>query len=145
MTKEQLKEYCNAEFENIDIVVKEIFTVVSPEKLQYTVVELAAIATFMHNAYNGIEYIIKRVLLFDGLAVKDSPTWHKDLLEKAAELGILPPDLYQTLSTYLSFRHYFVHAYSFNLDWNELKVLVDSLENTLSQFKSEINDYIEII
>lgn len=55
MTKKQLKEYCKAEFENIDSVLSELFSVIKDKKSEYSIPELAAIATFIHNFYNGIE------------------------------------------------------------------------------------------
>jgi vacuolar-type H+-ATPase subunit D/Vma8 len=65
MLKHQLKEYCEAEFENIDTVVCELFSVVKTEKSEYSTAELAAIATFIYNCYNGIENILKRILSFN--------------------------------------------------------------------------------
>ncbi len=53
MKREQLKEYCDAEFENIDAVSIELFSVVKNKKSKYSTAELAAIATFIHNFYNG--------------------------------------------------------------------------------------------
>lgn len=63
MTKRQLKEYCEAEFENIDFVTSELLSVVKSKKTKYSTPELAAIATFIHNFYNGVENMLKRVLL----------------------------------------------------------------------------------
>jgi len=146
MTKEELKKQCDSEFENIDAVVRELFLVVSPDRSEYTVVELTAIATFIHQAYNGIQNILKRILLFDGFTIKEgTAALNKDLLEKSAQLGIIPLDLYQTLLNYLTFSHFFINAYSLNLKWEKLKVLVDGLTDTLTKFKSEVNEYIYTI
>jgi hypothetical protein len=54
MTNEQLREYCDAEFENIDSVKAELWSVVRSEKSKYSIAELAAIATFIHNIYRGM-------------------------------------------------------------------------------------------
>jgi uncharacterized protein YutE (UPF0331/DUF86 family) len=138
MTKQQLKEYCDAEFENIDAVVSDLSSVVKNDKTNFLTPELAAIATFIHNCYNGVENILKRVLSCKQIEFKDTPTWHKDLLKTSMDKGIISDNLYGTLSNYLSFRHFFVHAYSFSLKWEELKPLVDDIENTLKIFKKEI-------
>jgi len=138
MTNQQLKEYCEAEFENIEIVIGELFTVVKPQKRKYSTVELAAIATFLHNFYNGIENVLKRILMQKRLEIKDTSTWHKDLLKMAADDGIISADLYNALSNYLSFRHFFVHAYSFALRWEDLKPLVDKIAETVKTFESSI-------
>lgn len=143
MTKQQLEEYCEAEFENIDVVMSDLFSVVNTEKSEYSVPELAAIATFIHNFYNGIENILKRVVSFKRLEIKGSPTWHKDLLKTAFDAGITSNELYGTLSDYLSFRHFFVHAYSFTLRWEELRPLVDGIKNTFENFKSAIYSFIK--
>lgn len=143
MSNQQLKEYCAAEFENIDAVFAELFNVVQPDKAEYTAAELAAIAVFVHNCYNGIENILKRVLLSRNIRSINTPTWHKDLLKSAFENRFISESLYETLSTYLSFRHFFVHAYSFSLKWDELKPLVESLSDTVSAFKKEIYSAIE--
>jgi uncharacterized protein YutE (UPF0331/DUF86 family) len=64
-------------------------------------------------------------------------------LQSAADSGIIPNDLYNTLSNYLSFRHFFVHAYSFTLRWEELKPLVDGIRETMEAFKVAVYGYIE--
>ncbi len=138
MTKQQLKEYCDAEFENIDAVVSELFLVVRADKTTYTTAELAAIAVFLHNFYNGVENILKRICSYRQIETKGSPTWHKDLLKASSEGQVISDELYLALSSYLSFRHFFIHSYSFILRWEELKPLVDELGNTLAQFKNEV-------
>lgn len=67
------------------------------------------------------------------IAIKDAPTWHKDLLRASLDKEIIANDLYKTLADYLSFRHFFVHAYSFNIQWKELKPLIDNLKDTLKK------------
>lgn len=142
MTKQQLNEYCSAEFENIDFVLSELALVIKPKKQKYSVAELAAAATFIHNFYNGIENILKRVLVYLNIDTTETPTWHKDLLKTSLDKKIISDKLYDALLNYLSFRHFFVHAYSFTLRWEELKPLVNSLESTLREFKTAIHDYI---
>ena len=142
MIKHQLKEYCEAEFEKIETVKSELWPIVRSEKAEYSIAELAAIAIFIHNIYNGIENILKRVLLAKKIEVDDTHTWHKDLLKTSSDIGIISNDLYVTLSEYLSFRHFFVHAYSFTLKWEELKPLVDGIEGTLEKFKAAVYYFI---
>lgn len=142
MKNHQLKEYCEAEFENIDTVVSELFSIVKAKKSGYSIAELAAIATFIHNFYNGIENILKRVLSIIQIEMKDTPTWHKDLLKISSDMRIITNDLHNTLTNYLSFRHFFVHAYGFTLRWEDLEPLVNGLKETLKKFKSAIYDYI---
>jgi uncharacterized protein YutE (UPF0331/DUF86 family) len=143
MENQRLKEYCEAEFENIDAVITELNSVVKSKRIKYSTAELAAIATFIHNCYNGFENILKRILKSKQIRTKDAPTWHKDLLKASLDQEIITNDLYETLSNYLSFRHFFVHAYSFDIRWEELKPLVDSLKNTLKEFKITIYAFLK--
>ena len=139
MTKQQLNEYFEAEFENITATLKELSKIVKPNKSDYSTAELAAIATFLHNFYNGIENILKRVLLSKEKEIKKTATWHKDLLKTSSDLSIINKELSEKLANYLSFRHFFVHGYSFTLEWGALKPLVSNIKKTLKDFRVEIN------
>jgi uncharacterized coiled-coil protein SlyX len=71
-----------------------------------TIVELAAVATFLHNFYNGVENLLKRVLKFKRVSIPDSASWHKDLLDLAVDQHIITLDLSTTLDEYRAFRHF---------------------------------------
>lgn len=103
-----------------------------------SVVELAAIATFLHNIYNGIENILKQVLKAKGTVILKSDTWHKDLLNLSVSLGIIPEKLSDDLYEYLTFRHFFVHAYGFMLEEAHLENLANNIRNVWTQFLSVI-------
>lgn len=145
MTKEELKEYCDREFKNIDRVMEELFSLYRPEKQAYTLAEQAAIAAFLVNIYSGFENILKQVLIYDKLDVKDSPEWHEKVLKKAAEIGLIPPDFTQIISKYLSFRNHFLYTYIFNIKWDDVKVLLEALRDVVARFRSEVEEYIQII
>lgn len=145
MTIDELKKYCDGEFRSIDRIMDELFSVYRPEKSDHTLAEEAAIAAFIVNIYSGLENILKQMLIFDKLDIKDSPAWHEKVLKKANEIGILPPDLYQILSKYLAFRNYFIYAYIFNIKWEEMKVLVSAIKDVLTKFRSEVDEYIQTI
>ena len=84
-------------------------------------IELAAIATFLHNIYNGIENILKQVLKAKGIEIPKSETSHKDLLELSVSIGIIPAKLSDQLYEYLTFIHFFVHSYGFMLEHTHLQ------------------------
>lgn len=138
MTKQQAKEYCEAEFENIDAVMAELSMVVKQGKEEYTTADLAAMATFIHNFYNGIENILKRMLIAKKKELKATAAWHKDLLEKSIKVGIISEELADSLSNYLSFRHFFIHGYSFTLKWEAMKPLVENVNKTWEEFRSAV-------
>lgn len=145
MTIEELKNYLDQEFGNIDRIVNELFSLYRPDKSEYTLVEQAAVAAFIINTYSGIEKILKQMLLYDKLDVQNSPEWHEKVLRKSSEIGILPPDLFKILSSYLAFRNYYIYTYIFNIKWESITALADTVNDVVEKLRSEINEYIQTI
>jgi len=145
MTIDELKQYCENEFSNIDRILQELFTVFRQEKAEYTLAEQAAISTYMMNTYSAVESILKQMLLHDKLDVGDAPGWHEKVLRKEGEIGILPPDLLHTISKYLSFRNYFIYTYMFNIKWEDMKPLADGIKDMIAQIRSETDEYLQTI
>ena len=145
MTRQQLRDHCSAEFDNNSTVLSELQKVLEAEKTIYSKVELAAVATFLHNCYNGAENILKRILMYKSRQVLDSPTWHKELLRTARDEEIIQENLYENLSVYLSFRHFFVHSYSFSLRWNELEPLAKNAGETFNKLREAVERFLDAI
>jgi len=145
MTIDELKSYCDEEFANIDRVRGELSSVYSPGRSGYTLPEVAAMASFIMNIYTGIEKVLKQMLVYDRLDVGDAPGWHEKVLKKAGEIGILPPDLFQILTGYLSFRNYFLYNYVFNIKLEDMKVLIEAIDDVITRFKKEVEEYIQML
>lgn len=101
-------------------------------------VELAAMATFLHNIYNGIENILNQILKAEGVRVARSETWHKDVLEASVHHSIVSETLADRLYEYLTFRHFFIHGYGFMLDDAQLRPLADDIGGIWEQFVATI-------
>ncbi len=106
-----------------------------------TVIELAAIGTFLHNIYNGIENILKRVVVAKNVEIPTSVTWHKDLLNLSLSIGIISENTCDDLYKYLTFRHFFIHAYGFMLEEAYMEDLVNDIPDVWSRFLKEIEDF----
>jgi hypothetical protein len=142
MTVKRLRDYCEAEFENIGSVLRELELLTEKQRAVYSTAELAAMATFVHNCYNGIENVLKRIIVFEGARTEEGSAWHKTLLTVAVDRGIISKDLYMSLSNYLSFRHFFIHAYSFTLRWEDFRPLVEGIANTVDVFMNSIRSHL---
>ena len=112
------------------------------ERKEKTVVELAAIATFLQNAYNGIENILKRILKYEGISVPLSESWHKDLLDLSVDRQIISSGLSRKLDEYRAFRHFFVHGYGIMLDKEKLMPLAENLPDLWKDFESEVETFL---
>ncbi len=138
---DKLRKQIRAEEENVEIALNNLkYTVEREEK---TVIELAAIGTFLHNIYNGIENILKQIVVAKNVEVPRSDTWHKDLLNLSISMGIISEGLSDELYRYLTFRHFFVHAYGFMLEETHLEDLVADIPEIWSRFLSEIENYLK--
>jgi hypothetical protein len=110
-------------------------------------IELSALAAFLHSFYTGIENIFIRVAVeVDGLPARGE-SWHRELLASMAERAtgrppVLSPELAARLMEYLQFRHFFRHAYSFLLQWSKMRPLVAGCEDTLAEFRAEIESFL---
>ncbi len=110
-------------------------------------IELSALATFLHSFYSGIENSLKRIAIESDGGVPVGEAWHRQLLDSMASAtkirsAVLSKTLYETMSEYLAFRHFFRQAYSFHFDWYKMSHLVLNAERTMRLFETEIDNFL---
>ena len=137
-----LPRQISAEVENVEAALRNLEeTMARPIK---TVVELAAMGTFLHNVYNGIENILKQTLKLRSIQLAKGENWHKELLNLSVEHGVISAETSDELYEYLTFRHFFVHAYGFMLEEIPLESLVHNIPRVWSKFISEVAENMEM-
>jgi hypothetical protein len=111
-------------------------------------VELLACAGILHSFYSGLENIFKRIAKdIDGEFAKTG-SWHSDLLETLVvptpkRPAILSEPLKERLQLYLSFRHVFRSAYSYDLNWSKMQDLVFGAKEVLLLVENELNGFMK--
>ncbi|MDP2208712.1 MAG: hypothetical protein Q8K98_08045 [Bacteroidota bacterium] len=135
-----LSQKIHAELENID----EVFNEMPPHTRLplLSTLELAGVAAFLHNFYNGVENILKQIFVSQRIAIPEGLSWHKDLLEKAVNEKIISEECKNYLGQYLAFRHFFSHAYALDLYPDKMDPLVENSKKVYSLFKKEINRFL---
>lgn len=132
-----LQDKINLDIENIDRVFAELPQHEVLHKL--SMLELAGVATLLHNFYNGIENILKRLLIKKGISIPQGSAWHKELLNLSGQENIITPQMKQQLGEFLAFRHFFSHAYALDLYAEKMEPLVKSAFELYKEFKIEIS------
>ncbi len=100
----------------------------------------------LHSFYNGFENIFKRVAAeLDG-GLPSGEFWHRELLDSMTMPGrersaVISESLIETLDDYMAFRHFFRHAYIFNLNWDGMKTLVLGCEETLTLVEANLDRF----
>ncbi|MCX7969080.1 MAG: hypothetical protein N3B10_11435, partial [Armatimonadetes bacterium] len=100
------------------------------------------VAKALHDFYNGAERILQHLLTVLGEEVPSGGEWHKKLLERVSEVGIVSSDLKDKLDEYREFRHVFRSIYVFQLDWEKMKALAQKLADVYEQFKGEVEAFL---
>lgn len=131
-----IREHILAEFENIDRVLEQLPS--SKDLPSLSTLELAGVAALVHSFYNGIENVLKQVLKSRGLSIPTGETWHKNVIEAACRESIISEASRDSIKEYLAFRHFFSHAYAFDLDPARLEPLVMKLRIVYATFKADL-------
>ncbi len=133
----EVHERIEAELENIERVVTELPSDDSLASLSS--LELAGVAALIHNFYNGIENILKHLVISLGRKLPHNSLWHRDLVNIATSNDIISESTAKELRRYLAFRHFFSHGYSFDLDKERIIPLVKDIRATLTHFTDDID------
>ena len=131
-----LREKAESEFANIE---KTLAALPPAGQLpELSVLELAGVAALLHSFYNGIENVLKQVLISTGCQLPQGNSWHRDLVNLATEKSIISQTTTDELFGYLAFRHYFSHAYALDLYPHRLQPLVESAAQLYNKLRTEI-------
>ena len=147
MTREDLLASCKNELETVKTIASKLAELVAAYKGKesYALEETAAIGALLFSIYTGIERVMESVLSFDDLQIKSHEERHAEVLKKTFELGVLPQDLFNSLSKYLAFRRFFESSYVTELSAQKLAELAETLPPTLAGFEKEVCEYIETV
>lgn len=83
---DRLPRQIAAEVENVEASLR--YLEEATKRQIKTVVELAAMGTFLHNVYNGIENILKQILKLRNIQIDRGENWHKELLNQSVMNGV---------------------------------------------------------
>jgi len=112
------------------------------------IIEITAAAQVLHSFYNGIESMMVLFFKYMNEKLPNDLKWHKTLFEmsfgnNSKNIKIISVDIKNKLEKYLLFRHFIRHAYSSELDWNEMGVLIKEIESIWKMIKTDFEEFIQ--
>lgn len=145
-----IKEQIKFKISDIDKLLSEYELIFEKIKLQTpNLFDMTILGSVLHSFYNGIENIFEIIAKNVDGNVPSGNKSHQELLHQmASENGnrneIIDEELYLKLREYATFRHFYRHAYSFQLNWEKMRPLVDNLHVVWSEVKSNLENFINI-
>lgn len=131
-------ERIRAEFKLIEATTRLMQRTLAKPKLSRT--DWMAVGGFVFNVYNGVENVLKLSLRSRSLPVPaDSPSSHRDLLDAAADCGLIDRALRDELDEYRAFRHFFAHGYGVMIDPRQMGDLARKLPAVWKDFRRSIS------
>ncbi len=130
------REKIEAEFENIEQTLVNLPSSDSLDRLSQ--LELAGVAALIHSFYNGIENVLKQLVISKGINIPQGPSWHIELVEIAVSNQFISSSTSDMLKEYLGFRHFFSHAYSFDVDADGISPLLQKIRDVYKSFHADI-------
>ncbi|MDD2715587.1 MAG: hypothetical protein PHW04_06800 [Candidatus Wallbacteria bacterium] len=147
MDNSAFRELIYAELSNLTRLSEESKGILSGISDSPDVATTRAAGSILHDFYNGVENIFKRIAQTIDCEVPSENHWHKELLALMTKptdrrKNAISSELSLKLKDYLKFRHLYRNTYGFDLSWNELTSLIQDLGNITAQFKQEIEEFL---
>lgn len=144
LIKEQIKFKINdidKLFSEYDLIFKKIETQ-APDLFDMTI-----LGSVLHSFYNGLENIFEIIAKNIDGNVPNGNKSHQELLHQIASENskrneILNEEVYLKLREYATFRHFYRHAYSFQLNWEKMNPLIDNLHMVWNEVKLNLENFI---
>lgn len=109
---------------------------------------LRAVGSIFHDFYCGVERIFERIAEELNGGIPEGENWHiqllKDMTLQIEEVRptVISKELVSDLKGYLEFRHRFRNIYGFELEWDKMKGLKETMPGVAERFKKEIKEFI---
>ena len=147
---EKIQEKIKIELANIDKEI-EVFNLLLKKisSKEPDNIEIRSIASILHSFYNGVEKIFNLILENYNKEKPKGEDSHRKLLSILSNKTnsrdfILSNDLVNKLNDYLGFRHFYRHAYGFQINHKLLKPLIDNLNDVYNDLKLILSNFMKI-
>ena len=129
--------------------IERIFGKIEERRHGKSVAELESLAYQLHNLYCAFEDLFRIVADFFENRIDDRARYHRELLwrMKVSIEGVRPALLseesYRLLDSLWAFRHFFRHAYSYELDPRKVALVVEDALKLRELYQRDIDYFLE--
>ncbi len=129
--------------------IERIFAKIEERRHGKSVAELESLAYQLHNLYCAFEDLFRIVADFFENRIDDRARYHRELLwrMKVSIEGVRPALLseesYRLLDSLRAFRHFFRHAYSYELDPRKVALVVEDALKLRELYQRDIDYFLE--
>jgi len=112
---------------------------------------LDSVALNLHSFYSGLERIFERVATSIDGNLPSGANWHQELLEQMGcektgnRPAVISMELKEKLESYRGFRHVVRNVYSYHLNPDKIKLLVENLPDTLMKTESALQAFADFL
>jgi len=143
------KAEVEAQLKQIDNIYEEIMNREKGAKTNK--VELESLGYKLHNLYCAFEDLFKIVARYFENQILDMTKYHKEMLKRMSlpVVGVRPALIseqsYRELDELRAFRHFFRHAYSYEISYEKIKIPLSGAKRLKNLYKENIYQFLSII
>ncbi len=109
---------------------------------------MTVLGSVLHSFYNGIENIFELIAKNIDNSLPNGNKSHQELLQQMKKSNdfrnaVITDETFNLLREYATFRHFYRHAYSFQLNWDKMKPLVDNIFSTWQKTKQDFYNFMK--
>ncbi len=84
---------------------------------------------------------MKQILIEKNVSLDDAARWHYQIILSVCDLHIVGEGMANRLKEFMQFRHFFVHSYKIDLDFDRIRELSRLSLVVFPEFFEELNSY----
>ena len=140
-----LKAELNAQLSEIEDIYKKL----EDRRKKRGKAGIESIAYQLHNLYCAFEDLFKIVAETFENHIQDKTKYHMELLKRmtlsieGVRPQLLSQESYILLDNLRSFRHFFRHAYSYEIDVRKVRIVLDDADKLREMFKKNVEIFFE--
>lgn len=112
---------------------------------------IESLAYQLHNLYCAFEYLFKIIARTFENQIEEKSHYHLELLKRmtisveGVRPALLGEENYRLLDSLRAFRHFFRHAYTYELDERKVKIVLEDAQKLKAVYRSEIDHFLKML